>query len=106
MAFLLGIGITSGIAIARRAKDFNAGGIKLFKRRSTLYNLNRFKVITDGETASLINNLKHKYKILTVPEPVVLSGRPETDDKILYYGPFKTNMTKKEARLIMGLSPS
>lgn len=106
MIFLLGIGITSGIAIAKRSKNFNPGGIKLFQRRSTLYNLNRLKILSDGETASLINELKLKYKTFVHPEPVVLSGKPERDEKVLYYGPFKTNMTKKEARLVMGLSPS
>lgn len=103
---LLGLGIASGAIIARRATNYGPGGSKLFMRRQILKNLNGFKLLSNAETASTFNELKMKYTDLVIPEPVILSGTAEKDDKVLYYGPFKTNMTKKEARLVIGLSPS
>lgn len=75
----------------------------LLKRKNIEY-LHKINALSDEEAAIELEKLKKEFSTLVKPEPITLTGNKEIDEKILYYGPFKRNMTKKEARYIIGLT--
>lgn len=98
------MGLAGGAVVAKRVLSNGPGGMRLFVKRKNIEYLNKFSLLSDEEAALAYERLAKSYSTIVIPEPIMLTGKDEADDKVLYYGSFKKEMTRKEARLIVGLS--
>lgn len=102
---LLGLGLAGGAVVAKKVMSHGPGGLRFFIQRKNIQVLNRINMMSDEEAAIAYERLAKRFSHIVIPEPIMLTGKEEEDDKVLYYGSFKKEMTRKEARLIIGLSP-
>ncbi|XP_049848765.1 uncharacterized protein LOC126316713 [Schistocerca gregaria] len=98
------LGLAGAAYIAKRSISRRPGGIRLYVQRKNIYFAHQLGLLDDVQAAAAYDALRKHYEKLVIPKPVNLSGDKQADSQILYGGPFQSEMTKKEARQILGLS--
>lgn len=91
--------------MASRVISSKPGGARLYIQRKNIQLSHKFGMIDDLEAAASYEQLARHYEKLVRSRPLVLAEGRRAEVKTLYYtGPFKSEMTHREARQILGVT--
>lgn len=93
--------------MASRVIKSKPGGVRLYAQRKNIQFSHKFGLIDDFQAATAYEQLARHYERLVRARPLVLAeGRKESPKGVYYVGPFKADMTQREARQILGVTES
>ena len=98
--------VAGGALVASRVIKSKPGGARLFIQRKNIQISHKLGLLDDLQAAGAYEELRRHYAKLIVSKPIVLAEPPiKSKVKAVYYtGGFKSEMTRHEARLVMGLT--
>ena len=90
---------------ASRIIKSKPGGVRLYAQRKNIQFSHKLGIIDDIQAATAYEQLSRHYARLVRARPLVLGeGKKEGPKGIYYVGPFKPDMTQREARQILGVT--
>lgn len=110
LTFLVAMGVAGSALAASKIISSKPGGARLYLQRKNIQFSHKLGLLNDFEAAAAYDELRRHYNKLLRPKPIVLasswsSKEEETKKRTVHYvGPFRPEMTQKEAKLILGLN--
>lgn len=104
------MGVAGSALAASKIISSKPGGARLYLQRKNIQFSHKLGLLNDFEAAAAYDELRRHYNKLLRPKPIVLasswsSKEEETKKRTVHYvGPFRPEMTQKEAKLILGLN--
>lgn len=97
--------VAGGALVASKMLRSKPGGVRLLIQRKNIQISHKLGLLTDLQAAAAYNDLSRFYGKLIQARPLVL-GEARTNEarKTYYSGPWRPEMTQREARLILGVT--
>ena len=99
--------VAGGALIASRVIKSKPGGARLFIQRKNIQIAHKIGLLDDFQATNAYEELRRHYLKLVPAKPLVLAERVQSGEAkraVFYTGPFRSEMTQREARLIMGVT--
>jgi hypothetical protein len=98
--------VAGGALIASKVIKGKPGGARLYLQRKNIQISHKLGLLDDLQAAGAYEDLRRYYAKLVPSKPLVLAEPVATAKvKTIYYtGPFRSEMTRYEARLVMGVT--
>jgi hypothetical protein len=105
LVFLATMTVAGGALLASKVIKSKPGGARLFIQRKNIQLSHKFGLLDDLQAANAYDELRRHYSKLIPAKPLVLGEGSEVKErKTFYTGPFKSEMTQYEARLVLGVT--
>lgn len=105
LAFVAAMTVAGGAFVASKVIQSKPGGPRLYLQRKNIQFSHKLGLIDDLQAATAYESLRRHYERMVKSRPLVLAQSRKEEVKSLFYtGPFRGEMTQREARLILGVT--